>query len=163
MSQNEVILTTSGYKRLEKELNKLLHVETPKMAERLAEIRATANNGEEPAFADAIADQERLEDRISYLRRLLSSATVLESDPDPDSVSPGNRVTVRDEEYGDEVVFDILGGHEVVHGGRRGVTIDSPVGKAMLNQKVGTTVKVKVPDGTAKYTILKIERIPDDE
>lgn len=163
MSNDEVILTRTGYKKLERELNKLIHVDTPKMAERLEEVRSTANNGEEPAFADAMSDQERLEARIAHLRRLISSATVLEDDPDPESVSPGNRVTVRDEEYGDEVEFDVLGGHEVVHSGRRGVTLNSPVGKALLGQKVGTTVKVKVPDGTAKYTILKIGLIPEDE
>ncbi len=163
MSSDDVILTRAGYKKLERELNKLLYVETPKMVERLEEVRSTANNGEEPAFTDALADQERLEERISNLRRLINSATVIEDDPDPESVSAGNRVTVRDEEYGDEVVFDVLGGHEVVHSGRRGVTLNSPVGKALLGQKVGTTVKVKVPDGTAKYTILKIEFMMDED
>lgn len=163
MSNDDVILTRTGYKKLERELNKLIHVETPKMAERLEEVRSTANNGEEPAFADAMSDQERLEARIAHLRRVISSATVIEDDPNPDAVSPGNRVTVRDEEYGDEVQFDVLGGHEVVHSGRRGVTLNSPVGQALLGQGVGTTVKVKVPDGTAKYTILKIEFIPEEE
>jgi transcription elongation factor GreA len=163
MADEEFQLTPAGHKKLEQELYRLVNEEMQEVSERLADVGDGILLGEEANFSDAIEEKERLEERISRLRYILARATIIEEDPDPDAASPGDRVRVRDEETGEELTFDLLSGHEVAFGRRRGVTIDSPVGRALLNKRIGDTIEVKVPDGKVSYTILGFEDIPDDD
>lgn len=163
MSDDDFSLTPTGYKKLEQELDKLINEDMKEVSERLADVGDGILLGEEANFSDAIEEKERLEDRISRLRYILARATIIEDDPDPETASPGDRVVVRDEDNGDELTFDLISGHELAFGRRRGVALDSPVGKALLNKRVGETIEVKVPDGKVRFTILDLQDIPDDE
>lgn len=58
--------------------------------------------------------------------------------------------------------FDLIGGEEAING-RDGVTIDSPVGKALLGHRIGDVIDVEVPDGKVRYCIRKMEPIPQDK
>lgn len=155
------ILTRTGYQKLQRELEILLSEDTQEVAELLADARDD-EQGEEAVFFDIMVEKERLQERIGYLKRLLANAVVVDQDQDPDRVSPGNRVTVRDLDEDEEIVFDLIGSAEVAMG-RRGVSIVSPVGKALLGHKIGERVEVEVPAGTSRYKILKIEMIPDED
>lgn len=162
MSDDEIVLTRAGFRKLERELDNLLTVEMKEMAERLADVTDDTEPSEEVTFSEALEEKNRLEERIARLRYILARATVIDEDPDPDKASPGDRVIVRDEDTGEELTFDLLGGHEVAHG-RRGVATDSPVGKALLGKGVGASIQVKVPDGMVHFTILALEDIPDED
>jgi transcription elongation factor GreA len=159
MSDDEIILTRAGYEKLKNDLDILLNETSKEMAESLADVREDTDPGEEPTFIDTMNDKQRLDDRIARLRTILARATVLDEDPDPDTASPGDRVLVVDLETKEKLHFDLLGSEEVAHG-RRGVSIASPVGKALMGQKIGATIEVKVPDGVARYRIRDITRIP---
>ncbi|HZB97402.1 MAG TPA: GreA/GreB family elongation factor, partial [Candidatus Sulfotelmatobacter sp.] len=68
-------------------------------------------------------------------------------------IRPGSAVTVRDE-FGEQV-FTIVGPAEVdVAAGR--ISMESPVGKALLNHEVGETVEVQSPGGLRKMKIVKV-------
>src|SRR5690606_5445333 len=101
---------------------------------------------------DAMFDRDRLMLRINNLRHVLARAEVIDEDPDPDRVSPGDEVTVWDVEEQVERRFRIVSGEEVVHG-IEGISSESPVGEALLGCQVGDVVEVEVPDGTAHYAI----------
>ncbi len=161
MSDSEFILTRAGYNKLKIELDKLLNEEIGKAAERLAEAHED-EAGDEANFYAAKVNKERLDARAAHLKLVLAQAEIIEEDPDPESVSPGNRVTVLDIDEKEELVFDLLGSTEIANV-RKGVSINSPVGKALLGQRVGDKVEVEVPVGIARYKIRKIEMIPDDE
>lgn len=163
MSDDDFALTPAGHKKLEQELDRLVNEEMKEVSERLADVGDGILLGDEANFSDAIEEKERLEARISRLRYILARATIIEEDPDPDSASAGDRVLVRDEETGEELTFDLLSGHEVAFGRRRGVTIDSPVGRALLNKRIGDTIEVNVPDGKVQFTILGFDEIPDED
>jgi len=159
MEEKKHVLTRSGYDKLQVELEKLLSEESGEVAEKLAEAREN-EAGEEAIFFETMVEKERLDERIAYLRYVLANATIVDHDDDPEHVSPGNRITVYDKDEKEELIFDLLGSAEVTSG-RQGVSLDSPVGKALLGHAVGDTVKVEVPDGVVKYKIRKIELIPD--
>lgn len=159
MSEENIILTRAGYKKLELELETLLTHDSAEVAEQLADAMEDADTGEEATFYDAILSKERLQQRIAELRRILARATIIDEDPDPERVSPGNRVIVWDVAEKEEAFFDLLGSQEIAHG-RQGVSIESPVGKALLGHQVGDTVEIQVPMGTVRYEIRKIELIP---
>ena len=88
-------------------------------------------------------------------------AEIIDADEDPDTITPGNRVTVYDTAEKEEFTMDLLDTEEITHG-RRGVSLDSPVGQALLGKKVGARVKVEVPDGLVTYKVRRIEMIPDN-
>lgn len=160
MAERRFLLTRQGYHKLQRELNILTSVENSKVAEMLAEARED-DQGEEAVFFDAMVSKERLDERVSHLQNVLARAEIIDADEDPDTITPGNRVTVYDTGEKEEFALDLLDSEEITHG-RRGVSLDSPVGKALLGKQVGDRVKVEVPDGLVTYKVRSIEMIPDD-
>lgn len=161
MAERRILLTRTGYEKLQRELNILTSEENSKVAEMLADARED-DQGEEAVFFDAMISKERLDERVSHLQNVLARAEVIDADADPNTITPGNRVTVYDTSEKEEFTMDLLDTEEITHG-RRGVSLDSPVGQALLGKHVGDRVKVEVPDGEVTYKIRKIDMIPDDE
>ncbi len=161
MVERRIQLTRQGYQKLQRELNILTSVENSKVAEMLAEARED-DQGEEAIFFDAMVSKERLDERVSHLQNVLARAEVIDADEDPDTITPGNRVRIYDTGEKEEFTLDLLDHEEIKHG-RRGVSLDSPVGKALLGRKVGDRVKVEVPDGLVTYRVREIGMIPDEE
>jgi transcription elongation factor GreA len=161
MDQDDIILTRAGYEKLKRELEMLLTEDREEVVAQLLDVRDDTEAGEEATFYDAIRSKELVDQRIAHLQGILVRATIIDDDPDPERVSPGNRVTAVDMETKESIFFDLIGSEEVAHG-RSGVSIESPVGKALLNHSIGDTVEVEVPIGTVRYKIKKIEMIPDD-
>jgi transcription elongation factor GreA len=81
---------------------------------------------------------------------------VIDEDLDSRRVTPGDRVTLWDLKNNEEITYNLLSGTEVAYG-HKGISADSPVGKALMGHIVGDTVDVEVPDGEACYTIRKVE------
>ena len=160
MAERRIQLTRKGYDKLQRELNILTSEENSKVAEMLAEARED-DQGEEAVFFDAMISKERLDERVSHLQNVLARAEIIE-DGYHDIVTPGIRVTVYDSGEKEEFALDLLDTEEITHG-RRGVSLDSPVGKALLGKRVGDRVKVQVPDGLVTYRVRKIEMIPEGE
>ena len=161
MAERRIQLTRQGFQQLQRELNILTSVENSKVAEMLAEARED-DQGEEAVFFDAMVSKERLDDRVSHLQNVLARAEIIDADEDPDTITPGNRVTVYDSAEKEEFMLDLLDSEEITLG-RRGVSLDAPVGKALLGKQVGDRVKVEVPDGLVTFKVRKIEMIPDED
>lgn len=160
MAERRIKLTRQGHEKLRRELYILTNEENSKVAEMLAEARED-DQGEEAVFFDAMVSKERLDERVAHLQNVLARAEIIDADEDPDTITPGNRVTVYDTAEKEEFTMDLLDTEEITHG-RRGVSLDSPVGQALLGKGVGDRVKVEVPDGVVTYKVRKIEMIPDD-
>ena len=155
MAGERIVLTRAGFEQLNRELKLLEEMEKGEIEE-VAEAFDDTDFGENAAFYDAVFDKDRLLARINNLRHVLARAEVVDEDPDPSRVSPGNHVTVWDVEEREELAFRIVSAEEVTHG-VTGVSTESPVGKALLGRKVGDVVEVKVPDGVISYTIRRID------
>ena len=158
---HEFYLTRTGYEKLQRELDLLLSEESEEVAALLADAHE-GEEGEEATFYEALFTKERLDERIAHLRMILAQAEIIEEDPDPDRVSPGNRVTVWDFSEQEEITFDLLSSQEISHGRLKGVSLSSPVGKALRGRRVGDVVEVQVPDGMVRYAIRKIDSIPSN-
>ncbi len=161
MAERRIQLTRQGFHKLQSELNVLTSEENTKVAEMLAEARED-DQGEEAVFFDAMVSKERLDERVTHLQNVLARAEIIDADEDPDTITPGNRVTVYDTSEKEEFTMDLLDTEEITLG-RRGVSLDSPVGQALLGQHIGDRVKVEVPDGLVTYKIRKIEMIPEED
>lgn len=156
MSENkEVILTESGLKKVEGELEELKSVRRREVAERIKQAIEFGDISENSEYEDAKNEQAFIEGRIITLEKMLRNVKVIEDSRDTYEVALGSTVKLKDLEYGDEIEYTIVGSMEAGPDDNK-ISNESPVGKAILGRKKGDVVDVSVPAGTLKYEIIDI-------
>jgi len=156
MVDKPVFLTREGLKKLEEELH---YLETEKRAQVAARIQSAKEEGdisENAEYDDAKHEQAFVEGRIMTLRAMLSSAVIIEENGPSDEVRLGSRVTVLEEGCDKPEVYHIVGSAEADPLDGR-VSNESPIGQALMGQRVGSVVAYDAPDGQIRLTILSIE------
>ena len=148
----EVILTADGYKKLQQEIDVLRNDKRREVAERIRIAREFGDIAENAEYDDAKNEQGMLEGRILTLEKMIRNAVIIEEQHDG-RVQVGSRVTVRDE-FGEEE-YTIVGPAEVDVGKGR-ISMESPVGKALLGHRIGEEVKVQTPGGMRPVTIVRV-------
>jgi len=157
-SEGHIVLTPSGYNKIEKELEHLRTVHRREVAERIRESKQFGEFTENAEYEDAKIEQAFVEGRIQDLRRILQVAEILnESDIPTDHVGIGSVVTVRDLDLEEEWELQIVGSVESDPEHDR-ISDESPVGQALLGHRIGDVVSVAVPDGQIRYEIVSIRK-----
>ena len=141
-------LTEEGRRDLERELQRR-EAERSEVTDRIRQAREQANDTTENLdLRDSMDSMGLIEGRISELRQLLASAEPLEAaaaDEDVDRAHIGSVVTVRlarDE----EATYTLVSPAEAAP--RRGrLSIESPIGRALLGARLGDEVVAETPDG----------------
>jgi transcription elongation factor GreA len=154
----EIILTPEGYRRLKDEIDYLSTKKREEVAERIQEARSYGDISENSEYDDAKNEQAMLEKRIYQLEDKLRSARVIDSENiTTDVVGVGTKVTLQDVKAGDVVQYHIVGSAEADPTDHK-LSNESPVGRAIMGQKPGDIVVVKVPQGKTKLKVLTIEK-----
>ena len=155
--ERETILTASGLRKLEEELEHLKGTRRKEVAERIKQAKEFGDLSENAEYDDAKNEQAFVEGRILQIEQMLRSARLIDNDhaADASAVTFGSTVTIRDAAVGDEASYTIVGTAEA-DPLRDRISNESPVGQALLGRKIGDTVTIRVPAGTLKYTILEI-------
>lgn len=148
-------LTKEGYQKLQEELEYLRTVKRKEIAERLHEALEGGELIENAEYEAAKNEQAFVEGRIQELEVLLASARIIEESPDKNTVQLGSRVTIQEEGFEPETYIIVGAAEADPRNGR--ISNESPIGKAILNHRVGDVVTVEAPAGTYKVKILKIE------
>ncbi len=161
MNMNEskkYIMTYDGVKKLEAELE---HLKTVKRKEITAKIKMALGYGdlsENSEYDEAKNEQAFVEGRISQLENTLKNASVIdESEVSLDVVNVGCKVKVYDEDFEEEVEYSIVGSTEADPMNYK-ISNESPVGSALIGNKVGDVITATVPNGISKFKILEIGR-----
>ncbi len=147
-------LTRESYDRLSSELNELKK-QRAEVSDEIREAREQGDLRENFAYHDAKNRQGMLEARISLLESRLDDATVLEAGATLEQVAIGTSVTVKRGNEDRERIYVIVTEDEL-DSVDHGATADSPIGSALMGQRVGQTVKVEGPNGPINFEILKI-------
>ena len=153
----QFVMTQKNYEDLKKELDYLVKVKRPEIVERIAEARSHGDLSENAEYDAAREEQRSNEGKIAELEYKIKNADVREEVTDTSYVHLNSVVTVYDDDMEEEAVYTITSVTDVdVMNGK--ISIDSPVGKALLKKRQGDKVKVDCPDGSS-YTlkILKIQ------
>ena len=152
------ILTYTGLKQLEDELQQLKVVRRQEVAEKLKEARAQGDLSENAEYDAAKDEQRDIEARIEEIEKILKNAeVVVEEEVDLDKISIGCKIRILDCEFDEELEYKIVGSTEA-NSLKGKISNESPVGKALLGKKVGDTVTVTTPAGEFEYKILSIHR-----
>ncbi len=146
-------LTKEGYDRFSKEHDQLWNVERRKV---VAEVQAAAAQGDRSENAEYIYGKKRLREidrRLEYLEKLLREAVVVSpaADRPTDRAFFGAFVTVEDEE-GSRSTYQLVGPDEV-DASRGRISIESPLGKALLGKRPFDVVLVRRPKGDTELTV----------
>lgn len=157
MVEKEIILTKTGLKKIEDELDDLKAVKRKEVAEKIKQALAFGDISENSEYDEAKNEQAQLEERIAKLETILRKARVVdESEISKDRVSVGATVRVMDLEFDEEVEYTIVGSAEADPYELK-ISNESPVGKALIGKKVEEIVEVQIPDGVTKYKVLEIK------
>jgi transcription elongation factor GreA len=159
MGDKEVILTLDGLNKLEKELELLKTVRRREVAERIKQALEFGDISENSEYEDAKNEQGFIEGRILSIEKMLRNAKVIdegESQAQADVVRAGSKVLLEDINSGEEVEYMIVGSAEADPTHFR-ISNESPVGRSLVGQKLGSTININVPMGTIQYKIKGIK------
>ena len=155
-------LTKNDIRTLEEEIeHRKLVVRKEAIAE-VKEARAHGDLSENFEYYAAKRFKNQNESRIRYLEKMVKTARIIEDDSKEDEVGLDNTVTVYFVEDKEEETFKIV---TSVRGDSVSnlITIESPLGKALMGHKEGDTVSVKVNEQVSYDVVIKnIEKTKDE-
>lgn len=156
--EDDIVLTKSGFKKLQEELEYLKNVKRWEVAKRLEQARSFGDLTENSEYEDAKHEQAFVQGRILDIESILDNARMIrEEDIDLSEVTIGSTVKIEDIERKETLHFRLVSSAEAR--GDQGCLSDiSPVGRAIIGHKIGEEVEVEAPSGVVRYRILQIER-----
>ena len=147
-------LTPEGKEKLEKELDRLKTVRRKEIADKLRRAIEEGDLSENFGYSESKREQAMLEGRILEISALLANAQVLAPNHG-DHVGLGSTVVVAESGQEPET-YRIVGPAEADPRQAR-ISHESPLGKALLNHKVGDRVEIQTPGGAIEFEILSVE------
>ena len=153
-------ITRVGAEKLRSELKHLLTVERPKVT---AEVSFAASLGDRSENAEYIYGKKRLREidrRLHFLQKRLEKLTVVDPAHQADlkKVYFGATVTLESEDDGGTVTYQLVGPDETdLRAGR--ISVDSPVGRALMGKSPGDAVTVRRPKGEVDLVLVAIKYV----
>jgi transcription elongation factor GreA len=150
-------LTQEGYDKLDAELKDLKSRGRREIANDISEARAKGDLSENAEYDAAKEAQGHLEDRITKLEDALANARVLDTkDLDLSKVRVLTTVTILNKNVGKEMKYTLVSANEADFAAGK-ISVDSPIGKALMGREIGETVNVDVPAGELELEVKNIE------
>jgi transcription elongation factor GreB len=149
-------ITPEGAKRLKDELDHLWRVLRPQVTQAVQEAAAQGDRSENAEYIYGKKHLREIDRRVRFLRQRLDGMVVVSQPPsDPKRVFFGAWVTLEDDD-GTEVKYRIVGPDEF-DAAPRYISMDAPLGRALLGKALDDEVKVEVPGGTKMYVVVGVE------
>ena len=147
-------LTKSDVEKIREEIEHRKLVERKELIEAVKEARSHGDLSENFEYHAAKKEKNRNESRIRYLERMLKTAVIVENESNEDEIGLNNTVEVYCEDDEEVETYRIV---TSVRGSSLNglVSIESPLGKALLGHKEGDRVFIKVNDDFGYYVIVK--------
>jgi transcription elongation factor GreB len=148
------LITPEGLQRLQTEFDHLWKVERPKVVQGVADAAAEGDRSENAEYIYGKKRLREIDRKLKHLGGRLKVLKVATPPANPGSVSFGCWVTYEDEE-GNERCYQLVGADEFDVGQGR-ISIDSPVGQALLQKKIDDEVTIRRPSGELTVVITDI-------
>ena len=152
----KVPITPDGHQKLKDELKRLKSVDRPANMAAIEQARGHGDLSENAEYHAAKERQGLIDLKIREVEDKLARVEVI--DPTKlkgDKVVFGAKVTVRDEESGDEITYQIVGDDESdVKSGR--LSISSPLARGLIGKTEDEVCEVRTPKGVREYTVVRV-------
>ncbi|HEU4602968.1 MAG TPA: transcription elongation factor GreB [Steroidobacteraceae bacterium] len=148
-------ITPEGAQRLRTELDHLWRVLRPQVTQAVQEAAAQGDRSENAEYIYGKRQLREIDRRVRFLRQRLDGMVVVDKPPsDPRRVFFGAWVTLEDDQ-GSAVEYRIVGPDEFdAEPGY--ISMDSPLGRALLRKAIDEEVKVEVPGGAKEYVVVEV-------
>jgi transcription elongation factor GreB len=148
-------ITPEGAERLKNELDHLWRVLRPQVTQAVQEAAAQGDRSENAEYIYGKKQLREIDRRVRFLRQRLDGMTVVNQPPsDPQRVFFGAWVTLEGDN-GDEVEYRIVGPDEF-DAGKGYISMDAPLGRALMRKAIDDEVKVEVPGGAKTYYVVGV-------
>lgn len=148
--------TEEGLNKMRAELQQLKTVERKAATQAVVEARDKGDLSENAEYDAAREAQALLELRIAKLEDVIANARIVdESQIDLSKVSILTTVKIKNVSNGAQMKYTLVAENEAnLKIGK--ISVDSPIGRALLGKKVGENVAVQVPAGKVTFQITEI-------
>src|SRR6201997_769153 len=149
-------------KKLQDEINALEHELSHELPKELKKAVALGDLSENAEYHMAKQRQEFVKARLRQLGRRLADLSLINMNNIPrDKVGLGSTVKVYDSTKNEEMEYKLVTSEEAdIPGGK--ISTSSPIGRALLNKKVGDTAVVVTPNGKRELEVLTLSTIHDE-
>ena len=154
-------LTPNDIKKMEEEIEYRIHVVRKEALEEVKTARAHGDLSENFEYHAAKREKNRNESRIRYLQKMIKTATIISDESAEDEAGVNNTVEIfyEDDESTERIKLVTTIRGDSLEGL---ISIESPLGKALLGHKVGERVLVEVNDSVKYYVVIKAIENSDD-
>ncbi|MBY0509989.1 MAG: transcription elongation factor GreA [Rhodospirillaceae bacterium] len=150
-------MTAEGLAPLKDELHQLKTVERYAVIKQIAEAREHGDLSENAEYHAAREKQSFIEGRIIELEDVVSRADVIDlSKLSGTTVRFGAKVTVADVDTDEEITYHLVGPYEADLKKNK-ISVQSPLGRALIGKTEGDTAEVSAPGGSKGYEVLKVK------
>ena len=155
-------ITAEGFARLESELKQLWTVERPRVTQEVSDAAALGDRSENAEYIYGKKRLREIDARVRFLSKRLDELTVVRDTPAVDGKVYFGAWVRLEGDAGEEFTYRVVGPDEFdVEAGR--ISVDAPLGRALLRKEAGDEVVVRRPRGRAVYTILEVRYRPFDD
>ncbi len=153
----KIPMTAEGLEPLKAELQQLKVTERHAVIKAIAEAREHGDLSENAEYHAARERQSFIEGRISELEDIISRADVIDlTKLSGTTVRFGASVTVADVETDEEITYQLVGPYEADLKKHK-ISVQSPLGRALIGKTIGDTAEVSAPGGSKGYEVLKVK------
>lgn len=153
-----LVVTTEGLNKLKDELDQLKTVRRPEVSEKIKIARGFGDLSENAEYDEAKKEQAEVEQRISELEDILKHAKVVdESSVESGVIGLGSIVQIHDIEFDEKITYKLVSSIETDPDNGK-ISVESPVGKALIGKKARQKVTIETPGGKVEFKILKVSR-----
>jgi len=150
-------------KKLQEEINALEHELSHELPKELKKAVALGDLSENAEYHMAKQRQEYVKARLRQLGRRLADLSLINMNNIPkDKVGLGSTVKVFDNTKNEEVEYELVTSEESDFASGK-ISTTSPIGRALLNKKVGDEIVVIAPNGERELEVLSLSTIHDKE
>jgi transcription elongation factor GreB len=148
-------ITPQGSARLKQELDHLWRVLRPQVTQAVQEAAAQGDRSENAEYIYGKRQLREIDRRVRFLRQRLDGMVVVSAPPsDRSRVFFGAWVSLEDE-AGEEVEYRIVGPDEF-EPAKGWISMDSPLGRALLGKRLDDEIKVELPGGVKTYVVVSV-------
>jgi transcription elongation factor GreB len=152
-------ITPEGKQRLEQELDHLWRQRRPEVTRALTAAAAEGDRSENAEYIYRKKELREIDSRVRFLRKRLEGIIVVDRKPENfDRVYFGAWVRLQDIN-GKENVYRVVGPDEI-DPVRGFISMDSPMGKALLGKSLDDEFSIELPEGQADYLITAVSYSP---
>jgi transcription elongation factor GreA len=155
-------LLTEVKRKLEEEMQRIEHELRVTLPLEIQTALGQGDLSENAEYESAKNRQSTIQARFAQIQKRLADLSRIDVTGVPkDRAGLGSEVTVENLESGEEVRYTVVI-PELADGNKSFVSMASPVGKALMNRRVGDTVTITIPRGTLEYEVRKIVTLTGD-